>query len=292
MHTFEALGIHTLIFPRLIKGYSLLATIVLFICGYHDITFKRLLQILQFAPSGSSIKTLLHYLQCHRSKKLKPYEESQTSIKNSFNEEMLEKEQVSITESSTNSESGFSDDSCRSEQSIPSGGSLSDNYSWDEDERWHATNYPEDIGSLEHLEIYSTKEDIYSLNRINIPISIWWAEADWAASKVNISRIVTELPKIVNCWKIEKPTFGHLDFLWGRTGTLYKDLNEHLDDTSPSDWDELKRQLDYVGDNIEQVNSRDNAFYWYFYAMSANVRFSLVKLKGVVETHLSGVHFF
>ena len=289
MYSFEALGIHTLIFPRLIKGYSLLATIILFVCGYHDITIERLLQILQFAPSGSSVKTLLHYLQCHRSQKLKPYEDFDM-INVPQHDKML-KGTLLDEESSSNSGSEYSDDGYKSAPSTSSERSFHDNNLLNQKIGSRIQYSSQDLASVETFQM-PDDSDIYSLNRVFIPISIWWAEADWAASKSNISRIVRELPNVVNCWKLPKPTCGHLDFLWGRTGKFYQELNRHLDDTYPSNWEELEKQLDYVHGNIDLENSKDNALHWYICAMSANVRFSFHKVKDVVGTHLSSVNFF
>ena len=288
MHAFEALGIHTLIFPRLIKGYSLLATIVLFVCGYHDLTIERLLQILQFAPSGSSTKTLLHYLQCYRSKKLIPYKDVDISMKVEKNAMILENS-LSFEDISRSSESTCSDDGYKSAHSISSEeslGTLLKEANWLQDR-----NSMEDMEEFDNLQI-PHDSDTYSLKRIFIPTSIWWGEADWAASKVNISRIVRELPNVVNCYKMEKSTCGHLDFLWGRTGSFYQDLNKHLDDTYPSDWEKLEDQLNYVHDNIAVDNSKDNAVLWYIHAMSANIRFSLYQFKRMVDTRISSINFF
>ena len=290
MYTFEALGIHTLIFPRLIKGYSLLATIILFVCGYHDITIERLLQILQFAPSGSSVKTLLHYLQCHRSQKLKPYEEfDMTDMP--LPDEMVKKEILIEEEISRNSESEYSDDGYKSAQSSSSESTFHDNNLMNMKTGSRIQYSSQDLESVETFQM-PDENDIYSLNRVFIPISIWWAEADWAASKSNISKIVRELPNVVNCWKLPKPTCGHLDFLWGRTGNFYQELNRHLDDTYPNDWEELEKQLNYVHGNMDPENSKDNALHWYICAMSANVRFSYHKIADMVGTHLSSVNFF
>ena len=265
-----------------------MATIVLFVCGYHDITVKRLLEILQFAPSGSSTKTILHYLQCHRSKKLIPYEETGIFDKRQDKTVML-KSPKSNNENIRSNQSECSDDGYKSAQSTSSKGSH-DSYN-------NEVNGKQDENSIDDMEEFETTHsakdrDIYSLQRIFIPISIWWAEADWAASKRNVSRIVMELPNVVNCWKLKKPTCGHLDFLWGRTGCFYQDLNKHLDDIYPSDWKELEDQLNYVHDNITPNSQTDNAVLWYAHAMSANLRLSAYEFKDTVETIISSINIF
>ena len=277
MYAFEAVGIYTLIFPRLIKGYSFLATCVLYACGYHDISCKTLLQILKFGPSGSSTKLLLHYLQCNKAKLFKPYEDYETNFRH-FQDGMTE----NICLKSKISNSFFkryrknSDEGYKSENSLSADDSFCEDYYWDNERGWFSNNdIQKNSTGIEKKDVGSNNNVTYSLNRISIPISIWWGEADWASSKQNISKMVTELPNVVNCWKMNKPTFGHLDFLWGRTESFYQDLNEHLDDTSPCDFEERKRQIDFVHANTEQRSAQDNAVFWYINSMSANLRFSV-----------------
>ena len=74
MHILEMLGIYTLFFPRMLKGYSLMAILMFQIVGYHsfdiDNKFDRIKTILEFAPSGSTTKTVLQYIRCHKKKQL------------------------------------------------------------------------------------------------------------------------------------------------------------------------------------------------------------------------------
>ena len=77
---------------------------------------------------------------------------------------------------------------------------------------------------------------------------------------------------------MKKPTFGHLDFLWGRVGSFYQNLNEHLEDLTPRDVEEVKRQMDFVHDNNEEMNAGSNAVFWYINSMSALMRIKMCKL--------------
>ena len=294
MYAFEAVGIYTLIFPRLIKGYSLLATCVLYACGYHDISFKTLLQILKFGPSGSSTKVLLQYLQCNHAKLFKPYEAYQTNLR-PFQVGM-EKNiglKSKINNSCFNRDRKNSDEGYKSETSMSADDSFCEDYYWDNETGWYSNNdIQKDSTVIQEKDVDSCNNVTYSLNRISIPISIWWGEADWASSKRNISKIVRELPNVVNCWKMSKPTFGHLDFLWGRTESFYQDLNDHLDDISPCDIEERKRQIDFVHANPEQRNAQDIAVFWYINSMSANLRFSINQTRVYIDRQLSSVNLY
>ena len=104
--------------------------------------------------------------------------------------------------------------------------------------------------------------------------------------------MVRELPNVVNCRKINKPTFGHLDFLWGRIGDFYDDLNKHLDDIHPSDLAELKQQIDYVNEKTTLHHPGDYAVFWYIKSMSANMRYSWNNVMDVIEKQLSNVNLY
>ena len=91
---------------------------------------------------------------------------------------------------------------------------------------------------------------------------------------------------------MNKPTFGHLDFLWGRTESFYQDLNHHLDDRTPYDLEQRKKQLDLVHDNTVERNAQDKAVFWYLNSMSANLRFSINQTMVYIDRQLSSVNIY
>ena len=295
MYVFEAIGIHTLIFPRLIKGYSFCATIVLYFCGYHDITFRRLFQILKFAPSGSSTKTLLHYIQCHRSKKLKPYEDYETEFPHFRNN--INKPNKSPSKENKR-ERKISDDGYKTERSVDlmAPNSPHEVFLWDKEFGWHKKepSNNEDVGPVK-LRKDRNQNDLYcySLDCVTIPTSLWWGEADWVSNKENVSRIVQELPNVVGCHRIPKSTFGHLDFLWGRVGSFYEELNQNLDDTTPVYLEELNKSVHSLDNDTEVPPSfTDYALFWYVKSICANVRHCFKTLFGVIFDRLSSVSLY
>ena len=292
MYAWEAVGIYTPIFPRLIKGYSFLATITLYACGYHDITFKRLLQILKFGPSGATTKLLLHYLQCHRAKTFKPYEEYETNRRHLKTSAVLDRSFRSETISlSPKRERKISDEGYKSEQSAATESDNGEFFDWSKEPGWNADSTNNNFNLKEFIS-HQTGQSRYSLYEIPTPISIWWSNADWASSKSNISKIVSELPNVVNCTKMKRSTFGHLDFLWGRTETLYDEINERLEDTSPYDSEALKLKLSDIHDHSPKFNPKDIALFWYVKSIIANTRLTLFNLIVAFEKQFSSVNLF
>ena len=291
MYAFEAVGIYTPIFPRLIKGYSLFATITLYACGYHDITFKKLLQILKFGPSGATTKLLIHYLQCHRAKAFKPYEEFKTNCRHLKTSTVLDRSFRSETiSSSPKRERKISDEGYKSEQSAATESDNGELFDWSKEPGWNADSMNNNL-DLKKVISHQSGQSTYSLHQIPTPISIWWSEADWASSKSNISTIVSELPNVVNCTKMKRSTFGHLDFLWGRTETLYDDINERLEDRSPYDSEALALKLNEIHDHTK-FNPGDMALFWYVKSIIVNTRLTLLNLMIAFEKQFSSVNLF
>ena len=291
MYAFEAVGIYTPIFPRLIKGYSLFATITLYACGYHDITFKKLLQILKFGPSGATTKLLIHYLQCHRAKAFKPYKEFETNCRHLKTSTVLDRSFRSETiSSSPKRERKISDEGYKSEQSAATESDNGELFDWSKEPGWIADSTNNNF-DLKKVISHQSGQSTYSLHQISTPISIWWSEADWASSKSNISTIVSELPNVVNCTKMKRSTFGHLDFLWGRTETLYDDINERLEDRSPYDSAALTLKLNEIHDHTK-FNPGDMALFWYVKSIIVNTRLTLLNLMIAFEKQFSSVNLF
>lgn len=74
MQILELLGIYTIFFPRMLKGYSIIALLMFQVVGYNsfdiDNNFDRLKDILKFAPSGFTTKTFFQYARCNKKKQL------------------------------------------------------------------------------------------------------------------------------------------------------------------------------------------------------------------------------
>ena len=63
----------------------------------------------------------------------------------------------------------------------------------------------------------------HPLSRVEIPVTLWYSDADWSGSRVNVSRMVSHLPMVKGIQRIETtPTYGHLDFLYGRSEEVYQ----------------------------------------------------------------------
>lgn len=57
----------------------------------------------------------------------------------------------------------------------------------------------------------------YSLTHVTCPVVIYWSASDWAAGKHDVAGIRSELANVVAEHQVEDSSFGHLDFMWGRS---------------------------------------------------------------------------
>lgn len=74
-----------------------------------------------------------------------------------------------------------------------------------------------DHGKSRNFEIYQreTPPD-YDLKRCTTRVGIMYADADTMASPIDVKRLPTELPNVVEMRRVEDNTFNHIDFLWAQ----------------------------------------------------------------------------
>lgn len=71
-----------------------------------------------------------------------------------------------------------------------------------------------DYGSAkENKKHYNqTSPPEYNLNRVNVPIALYWAQNDWLADPIDVQYLKKKLPNIVDELNIQ--FYNHLDFVW------------------------------------------------------------------------------
>ncbi|KAI4494095.1 hypothetical protein M0802_009249 [Mischocyttarus mexicanus] len=74
-----------------------------------------------------------------------------------------------------------------------------------------------DYGIRENFQKYgSTQPPKYSLEKIKVPVAIFYGENDFLTHSLDVQKIIDKLPNVIEAKKIEYSKFNHVDFLWGR----------------------------------------------------------------------------
>ncbi|EFN70010.1 Lipase 3 [Camponotus floridanus] len=74
-----------------------------------------------------------------------------------------------------------------------------------------------DYGAKENLKIYgSTQPPKYNLERIKVPVAIFYSDNDFLTHYTDVQKLVNRLPNVVEVKKIPYEKFNHIDYLWGR----------------------------------------------------------------------------
>lgn len=56
---------------------------------------------------------------------------------------------------------------------------------------------------------------VYDLRRVNIPVAIWYGDSDWLSSTVDVDRLASVLPDVIEKYLIPVH-WNHLDFIWAK----------------------------------------------------------------------------
>lgn len=79
-----------------------------------------------------------------------------------------------------------------------------------------------DYGVTENLKIYGlTQPPKYDLEKVKIPIVIFYSENDFLTDPADVKKLVDRLPNVLETRKIEYSKFNHIDYLWGRDSKTY-----------------------------------------------------------------------
>lgn len=56
----------------------------------------------------------------------------------------------------------------------------------------------------------------YNLEQITAPVALHYGSNDWLAAVVDVQRLASRLPNLVEYREVPHPRFNHLDFVWAR----------------------------------------------------------------------------
>ncbi|XP_032523317.2 lipase 3-like [Danaus plexippus] len=82
-----------------------------------------------------------------------------------------------------------------------------------------------DYGSDLNLRVYGNEAPPeYDLDKIKLPLTLFWAENDLLSSEADVKDLYKRLPPTTQIYKISDPDFNHLDYLWAIDApTLFTD---------------------------------------------------------------------
>ncbi|XP_031783671.1 lipase 3 [Nasonia vitripennis] len=73
-----------------------------------------------------------------------------------------------------------------------------------------------DYGTSKNLKLYgSTQPPKYCLERVKVPVAVFYSENDFLTHPEDVKRLVENLPNVALKHKIEYSKFNHIDYLWG-----------------------------------------------------------------------------
>ncbi|KMQ93564.1 lipase 3-like protein [Lasius niger] len=74
-----------------------------------------------------------------------------------------------------------------------------------------------DYGAKMNLMLYgSTQPPKYNLERVKIPVAIFYGDNDFLTHYEDVQKLVNRLPNVIEVKKVPHEKFNHIDFLWGR----------------------------------------------------------------------------
>ncbi|KYQ54206.1 Lipase 3 [Trachymyrmex zeteki] len=78
-----------------------------------------------------------------------------------------------------------------------------------------------DYGTRANLTLYgSTRPPKYTLERVKVPVAIFYSENDFINHHTNVQKLADNLPNVIQTEKIAYEKFNHTDYLWGRDARI------------------------------------------------------------------------
>ncbi|KAG7173669.1 Lipase 3-like 3 [Homarus americanus] len=71
-----------------------------------------------------------------------------------------------------------------------------------------------DYGEERNLEKYGTPLPPPLLNRVKVPVGLFYSDNDWVVDALDVLRTASELPSLALLHRVPLKDFNHLDFLW------------------------------------------------------------------------------
>ncbi|KAL6440422.1 hypothetical protein ACFW04_003148 [Cataglyphis niger] len=74
-----------------------------------------------------------------------------------------------------------------------------------------------DHGVKMNLKLYgSTQPPKYNLERIKVPMAIFYSDNDFLTHYTDVQKLVNRLPNVIEVKKVPYEKFNHIDYMWGR----------------------------------------------------------------------------
>ncbi|KAL6264531.1 hypothetical protein P5V15_004638 [Pogonomyrmex californicus] len=74
-----------------------------------------------------------------------------------------------------------------------------------------------DYGPETNLVIYNaTEPPDYDLTKIKVPIALFYSDNDWLSNRLDVKKLNSLLPYVLDLYRVPFSKFNHLDFIWGK----------------------------------------------------------------------------
>ncbi|GBP35680.1 Lipase 3 [Eumeta japonica] len=74
-----------------------------------------------------------------------------------------------------------------------------------------------DWGETGNFDHYGTREPPnYPVHKITAPVALFYSDADWLASPIDVQRLKENLGNVVDYYKVPFKGFNHVDFVWAK----------------------------------------------------------------------------
>ncbi|XP_011705791.1 PREDICTED: lipase 3-like, partial [Wasmannia auropunctata] len=102
-----------------------------------------------------------------------------------------------------------------------------------------------DYGPEKNQLIYNaTEPPEYNLANITVPVALFYADNDWLVSSLDVKKLHSMLPNVLDLYKVPFSKFNHFDFIWAKDAPelVYKRLLKIIkigksDNKNKNEWD-------------------------------------------------------
>lgn len=88
-----------------------------------------------------------------------------------------------------------------------------------------------DYGSEINQKVYGSRQPPqYQMQKVQVPVALYYSEDDWLASPEDVAKLERELPNVKDSYKVPETHFNHMDFQFSKKApeVIYKRLIESI----------------------------------------------------------------